>query len=128
MSPILRSLISTARVVAVGADTGDDRSVALAVRLAAERGVPGPGAAELRPGSGGSDCAGSAAPADPARPRGDLVWVRWRASVDGSRGVLEVTFSCNMGGRPFGQGVEQRVERGADGRWRAVGRPGGWTS
>lgn len=133
MLPILRPFVSTATIVAVGADTSDHRSLALATALAAERAVPGPGAPVLRPGSGGSECASLIAPADSAsaRPRGDLVWVRWswRAPADSSHGILEVTFSCrHRSGRPFGQGVEQRVERGPDGQWRAVGRPGGWTS
>jgi hypothetical protein len=33
-----------------------------------------------------------------------------------------------MNGRAFGQEVEQRIERGADGQWRAVGPRGGWIS
>ena len=127
MLPILRPLVATASVVAVGADTSDHRSRILAAALAAERRVPGPGAPVLEP-NGGSVCLSSASIAEPTRPRGDVVWVHWSARQGEREGLLTVSFNCDRNGRPFGMGLEQRVERGADGRWHAVGRPGGWIS
>lgn len=126
--PVLRPLLPPPAVLAVGADSGDARSMALAAVLAAALGVPGPGAPVLRP-ENDPRCASPSGSAGPEREYGETAWVRWHPGDAEDRGMLAVAFTCRKSdGRPFAQGIEQRVRRGPDGRWRADGAPGGWTS
>ena len=131
--PLVRPLVTSPRLLAIGADTSrrevpgsPTRSLALAAALADDLGLPGPG---TRADSTTEPvCRTSAESAGAPNRSGEVATVLWLPRDTPERGLIAVTLSCRRNGRGFAQGLIQSVVRPPDGTWRADGPPRHWIS